>query len=642
MIGAAVYRSKPLSAEGLRERLFTLAFSNLVYAQIWEDPAVDLEALALDGTSRVVTIASGGCNVLSYLTAGPEHVAAVDINGAHVALNRLKLAAARHLPDYESFYRFFGAANASENVAAFKPHILPHLDPETAAYWQSRHGLRRRRRIKRFTSNFYRAGLLGSFIGASHLVARLNGVNPRMILKARTLEEQRRIFDQKFAPLFDRRALRWLVNRPASLYGLGIPPAQYKALAGDGEGGMAEVLKKRLERLACGFPCPRTTSPGRLSAAAMRPRAGRLPPYLDPANFEVVRENAPRVSVHHASFTDYLASAPDGSLDRYVLLDAQDWMNDAMLTGLWAGNHPDGTSRRACDLPHRRRSDDPTGTHTGTHPLPLALCGGTLPRAYPEGPFRHLWRFPPLYFARVRTMQAAATAAEKMDAIYSRQRFIYDATRRYYLLGRDRLIGSLKPPLGGAVLEIGCGTARNLIRAAKRYPDARFYGIDISEAMLKSARTSVARAGLRSRVALGQGDATAFQPAALFGREAFDRIYISYSLSMIPPWQDAAQARHGATGAARTIAHRRFRGFRSATQRSCATRNSPGCAVSPLCPFQACRERSRRSRRRRGLPRRPKAFMAATPSRCASTASDSGVHTKRLGGHLCGFPSRSP
>ena len=136
-------------------------------------------------------------------------------------------------------------------------------------------------------------------------------------------------------------------------------------------------------------------------------------------------------------------------------------------------------------------------------------------------------------------MQAAATAAEKMDAIYSRQRFIYDATRRYYLLGRDRLIGSLKPPLGGAVLEIGCGTARNLIRAAKRYPDARFYGIDISEAMLKSARTSVARAGLRSRVALGQGDATAFEPAALFGRDAFDRIYISYSLSMIPPWQDA-------------------------------------------------------------------------------------------------------
>jgi S-adenosylmethionine-diacylglycerol 3-amino-3-carboxypropyl transferase len=65
------------------------------------------------------------------------------------------------------------------------------------------------------------------------------------------------------------------------------------------------------------------------------PAGGPVPPYLDPANFEVVRENTPRVSVHHASFTDYLARSPDASLDRYILLDAQDWMNDAVLTGLW-------------------------------------------------------------------------------------------------------------------------------------------------------------------------------------------------------------------------------------------------------------------------------------------------------------------
>ena len=148
-------------------------------------------------TAVVVTIASGGCNVLSYLPEGPAHIAAVDINAAHIALNRLKLAAARHLPDYESFYRFFGAADHAANVTAFRFHILPHLDSLTANYWHGRHGLRRRRRIRRFTNNFYRAGLLGTFIGASHLVARLNGVNPRVLLEAETLEEQRRIFDQR-------------------------------------------------------------------------------------------------------------------------------------------------------------------------------------------------------------------------------------------------------------------------------------------------------------------------------------------------------------------------------------------------------------------------------------------------------------
>ena len=136
-------------------------------------------------------------------------------------------------------------------------------------------------------------------------------------------------------------------------------------------------------------------------------------------------------------------------------------------------------------------------------------------------------------------MSAAATAAEKMDAIYSRQRFIYDATRRYYLLGRDRLIARLTPPLGAHVLEIGCGTARNLIHAAKCYPDSRFYGLDVSEAMLKSARVSIARHGLSSRIITSQGDATAFEPAKLFHRASFDSIFISYALSMIPPWQDA-------------------------------------------------------------------------------------------------------
>ena len=336
MIGAAVQRSKPLSADGLRERLFTLAFSNLVYAQIWEDPAVDLEALALDRNCRVVTIASGGCNVLSYLPAGPEHIAAVDINAAHIALNRLKLAAARYLPDYEFFYRFFGAADHAANVTAFRFHILPHLDPLTANYWHGRHGLRRRRRIRRFTNNFYRAGLLGTFIGASHLVARLNGVNPRVILEAETLEEQRRIFDQEFAPLFKRRMLRWLVNRPATLYGLGIPPAQYKALAGDDEGGMAAVLRKRLERLACGFPLSDNYFAWQAFGRSYAPFGGPLPPYLNPLNFALVRENASRVSVHHVSLTAYLASAPSGSLDRYVLLDAQDWMGDATLAQLWS------------------------------------------------------------------------------------------------------------------------------------------------------------------------------------------------------------------------------------------------------------------------------------------------------------------
>lgn len=138
-------------------------------------------------------------------------------------------------------------------------------------------------------------------------------------------------------------------------------------------------------------------------------------------------------------------------------------------------------------------------------------------------------------------MTVTASAAEKMDGIYRRQRFIYDATRRYYLLGRDRMIASLQPPAGGTVLEIGCGTARNLICAARKYPGARFYGLDISDAMLQTARASVSRCGLSEHIFLSKGDATAFNPVDLFGVQSFDRVYISYSLSMIPPWRDVVR-----------------------------------------------------------------------------------------------------
>lgn len=131
----------------------------------------------------------------------------------------------------------------------------------------------------------------------------------------------------------------------------------------------------------------------------------------------------------------------------------------------------------------------------------------------------------------------ARDAAQLMDSIYHRQRHLYDATRKFYLLGRDALIAELAVPPGGSVLEVGCGTGRNLVKAARAYPGSACYGIDVSAAMLATARGCVRRAGLESRIRLAQADATNFDPWASLGRDSFDRVVISYALSMIPPWQ---------------------------------------------------------------------------------------------------------
>lgn len=130
-------------------------------------------------------------------------------------------------------------------------------------------------------------------------------------------------------------------------------------------------------------------------------------------------------------------------------------------------------------------------------------------------------------------------AAEHMDRIYRWQAPIYDLTRKPYLLGRDQLIASLEPPPGGTVLEIGCGTGRNLVAAARRWPRARFYGFDISTVMLANARRAVHDAGLDKRITLAAADAATFEPQQVFGRGSFDRVFMSYTLSMIPPWREA-------------------------------------------------------------------------------------------------------
>ena len=133
-------------------------------------------------------------------------------------------------------------------------------------------------------------------------------------------------------------------------------------------------------------------------------------------------------------------------------------------------------------------------------------------------------------------------ATRRMNRMYRRQRHIYDGTRRYYLLGRDRLIADLAPGSGASVLEIGCGTGRNLVHAARLYPDARFFGIDVSTEMLTTAISAISRRDLATKIRVAHGDAMAFDPNALFGLPSFDHVMISYSLSMIPDWRRVLRA----------------------------------------------------------------------------------------------------
>ncbi len=137
-------------------------------------------------------------------------------------------------------------------------------------------------------------------------------------------------------------------------------------------------------------------------------------------------------------------------------------------------------------------------------------------------------------------MTSDAQIKKNMNNMYRWTRHIYDLTRKYYLLGRDNLIDNLGAKDGENICEVGCGTARNLIKIAKKYPDANFYGLDASDEMLKTARGNLDGAGLLDKIMLKQAYSQNFNPDELFGLDKpLDKIVFSYALSIIPPWKES-------------------------------------------------------------------------------------------------------
>jgi S-adenosylmethionine-diacylglycerol 3-amino-3-carboxypropyl transferase len=335
LLERAAHTKPATTKRGALERLFTLMFKGFVYNQIWEDPAVDLAALALKSHHRLITIASGGCNVLNYLAADPAQIIAIDLNPNHVALTRLKIAALKELATYDDFFRFFGAANDKSNRVAFDDVIADTLDEDTLRHWQKHiplHG----RRINMFARNLYRYGLLGRFIGILHVIAKLNGKRLEEIVEAKTPAGQRAAFDRIIAPMLDNKAIKMLSKSPISLYALGIPPAQYDELIASSNGDAISVLRQRIEKLACDFPVGDNYFAWQAFSRGYdtEGREG-VPPYLRRDVYDVIRTRTDRVQVHHASMIDFLKAQPPQSLHRFVFLDAQDWMTPDVLAQLW-------------------------------------------------------------------------------------------------------------------------------------------------------------------------------------------------------------------------------------------------------------------------------------------------------------------
>lgn len=330
LLKQAVFGSK--EKVSLKDRLFAKWFEQLVYPQIWEDPVCDMKALRLTERDHLMTISSGGCNALSYLVDGPAKITVVDLNHAHIALIRLKVQAALHLTQ-EEFSLFFVQANSSKNVRLYFEKIAPYLDADSRRYWEGGKVLPR---IRLFQKGFYKFGLLGKLIGVLHATARLYGVKLTDILQFDDVDRQAQWFDQHVAKIFDSRLMKKISQSPFALYNLGIPPSQHHALCEGTPKLMAEVLKERARKLATVAPFSQNYFAWQAFGRRYDPREiGSLPPYLESSRFETIRSRVGRLDIQHANILSVMQAMPEGSVDAWSLLDAQDWMPAVTVEGLW-------------------------------------------------------------------------------------------------------------------------------------------------------------------------------------------------------------------------------------------------------------------------------------------------------------------
>ncbi|MDQ5822883.1 MAG: BtaA family protein [Chloroflexota bacterium] len=297
------------------ERIY---FRGIVFNQSWEDPTMDKAALLIArDQDTVLTITSGGCNSLSLLCLGPKKLICIDGNPAQTYLMDLKLAGIRQL-DYDDFFGFFGGQAPRRSRHIYFSALRGALPSRARRFWD--------KNIKMFERGIYSQGKLGLFLRILRIYLRssIGERSLREFFEIKTLEEQREYYYKQLAPKIWRQPLRKLLNSRLMIYLAGMHPNQFGLI--DQQLGIERFVRERIEHLL-------TKVPARTNYFLAQAALGRyldrenVPPYLQEANFTELKRNVHRVSNVNGWLGGYLRGRPEGSIDKFSLLDIFDWMS---------------------------------------------------------------------------------------------------------------------------------------------------------------------------------------------------------------------------------------------------------------------------------------------------------------------------
>ena len=326
-MNAAPARKMKLT-DRIQSRVFRFVHgNNLVYNTCWEDPRLDRVALELKPTDRIMMITSAGCNALDYVLQGPEHIYCIDVNPRQNALLNLKIACIRRL-DYEDFYQFFGRGGHPHAATLYRKELRDLLPEPAQQYWD--------RHIRAFSltparPSFYFHGTSGMFARSVNLyvdkVARIRG--PVMeLFNAKSIEEQKEVYDRKLRKVFWTKFVRWIVSRDSTLSLLGVPRSQRLEVEREYPGGIGKFIEDSVETVMTKLPIHDNYFWRVYMTGQYTPHC--CPEYVKAENFETLKKVVDRISTHTMTILDFLRQN-DVAISRYVLLDHMDWLSSFSL-----------------------------------------------------------------------------------------------------------------------------------------------------------------------------------------------------------------------------------------------------------------------------------------------------------------------
>jgi S-adenosylmethionine-diacylglycerol 3-amino-3-carboxypropyl transferase len=332
VIPAPAERSERRAGESdFHVRFFdSLLKNHLIFNTSWEDPALDRVALQLSAEDRLVAISGAGCNVLDYLLAGAGEVHAVDLNPCQTALLELKVAAVRTL-NYDAFFQLFGRGRSSFAREIYRERLREHLSPYACRWWDRHIGFFAGRE---WHQSFYYRGTAG--FGARLIVGLVRALrnawdNVEALLEARTLEEQRAVYESRLRDRLWTPWMKWFLSQPATLSLVGIPKSQHEEMLARYPSGAADYIRDCFETVVTRLPFKDNYFWRVYAQGFYAPTC--CPEYLRRDNFERLRSALPRLRIHTRSLTEFLRDS-DGGFTRFVLLDHMDWMHGKHLDSL--------------------------------------------------------------------------------------------------------------------------------------------------------------------------------------------------------------------------------------------------------------------------------------------------------------------